>query len=155
MSPVCFVTEVLSTLRGSARIARRRGVSPIFHAALVQTCVPLRPFRSRFASFQWWEIPSPLRLATPAFARSVRHLGSCRDGMTRKGKCQGGSTVNAIAPTPAKESLNKSQALRWRLINDGDSDPKAVKMTLPKRLADLFRDPLKKTSRLPIRYPGR
>src|SRR5579883_2385104 len=46
MSPVYFVTQVLSTLRGAAPIARRQGVSPIFRAALVQTGLWPPPLRS-------------------------------------------------------------------------------------------------------------
>lgn len=46
MSPVWLVTQVLSTLRGAAPIARRQGVSPIFRAALVQTGLRPPPLRS-------------------------------------------------------------------------------------------------------------
>src|ERR1700685_1486327 len=46
MSPVYFVTQVLSTLRGSAPIARRQGASPIFRASLVQTGLRPPPLRS-------------------------------------------------------------------------------------------------------------
>ena len=47
-----------------------QGVSPIFRASLVQTSASLRPFRSAFGSLsKGGRYPSPLRLATPAFAR--------------------------------------------------------------------------------------
>src|ERR1700755_112666 len=46
MSPVYFVTQVLSTLRGAAPIARRQGASPIFRASLVQTGLRPPPLRS-------------------------------------------------------------------------------------------------------------
>jgi hypothetical protein len=49
--------------------SRPQGVSPGFRASLVQPSASLRPFYSRFASFQGWEIPLPLRLLPPAFAR--------------------------------------------------------------------------------------
>ena len=62
MSPVYFVTQVLSTLRGSAPVARRQGVSPIFRASLVQTgSAALRPLHF----VPGWVIPLSLRLATP------------------------------------------------------------------------------------------
>ena len=55
-------------LRGAPPLAPTR-VSPGFRASLVQPSASLRPFHSRFASFQGWEIPLPLRLLPPAFAR--------------------------------------------------------------------------------------
>src|SRR6185437_291210 len=54
--------------RGAPPLAPAR-VSPGFRASLVQPSASLRPFHSRFASFQGWEIPLPLRLLPPAFAR--------------------------------------------------------------------------------------
>jgi len=79
MSPVYFVTQVLGTLRGSAPIARRKGFPqasalvtpagkehpPGTPPALVQPSAALRPFHSRFASFQGWAIPLPIAPCYP------------------------------------------------------------------------------------------
>src|SRR6516225_5136084 len=68
MSPVCFVTQVLSTLRSSAPRARKGYPQ----ASALRLCSPpLCSALSTFAiaSFQGWEIPLPLRLLPPAFAR--------------------------------------------------------------------------------------
>jgi hypothetical protein len=60
MSPVYFVTQVLSTLRGSAPIARVKGFPAVFRASLVQTSASLRPFRSAFGSLsKCGRYPSP------------------------------------------------------------------------------------------------
>src|SRR5580698_5018512 len=77
MSPVCFVTEVLSTLRGSAPIARRKGCP---QSAALRLCRP--PLRSALsvpppAPSPRVGRPLPLRLATPAFAR-WRSACTCR-----------------------------------------------------------------------------
>ena len=52
---------------GKTRYARLRELG-LSHD-LAQPSASLRPFHSRFASFQGWEIPLPLRLLPPAFAR--------------------------------------------------------------------------------------
>ena len=65
MSPVYFVTQVLSTLRGSAPITRRQGASPIFRASLVQTSAALRPFRSAFGSLSKGGYTPPLAPCYP------------------------------------------------------------------------------------------
>jgi hypothetical protein len=57
------------------RPSRPQGVSPGFRASLVQPSASLRPFHSRFASFQGWEIPLPLRLLPPPPSPGgVRHV---------------------------------------------------------------------------------
>jgi hypothetical protein len=63
-----------------------QGVSPIFRASLVQTSASLRPFRLRCKGGRY---PSPLRLATPAFAR-WRSACTCRVS-TRT--CKAGQTA--------------------------------------------------------------
>src|SRR5580700_3326447 len=75
MSPVCFVTEVLSTLRGSAPIARRKGFPSVFRAALVQTSAALRPFHSSFASApRVGDTPPHCALLPPPSPGGVRHV---------------------------------------------------------------------------------
>src|SRR6202789_4116561 len=92
MSPVCFVTEVLSTLRGSAPIARRKGYP---QSSALRLCRP--PLRSALsvpppAPSPRVGRPLPLRLATPAFAR-WRSACTCRvSTRTCKSQTQGGST---------------------------------------------------------------
>jgi hypothetical protein len=49
MSPVCFVTEVLSTLRGSAPIARRKGYP---QSSALRLCRP--PLRSALSKAGGW-----------------------------------------------------------------------------------------------------
>ncbi len=51
MSPVCFVTEVLSTLRGSAPIARRKGYPQSSALRLCRPPLRSAPFRPASGSF--------------------------------------------------------------------------------------------------------
>src|SRR5580692_2341103 len=99
MSLVCFVTQVLSTLRGSAPIARRKGYP---QSSALRLCRP--PLRSALsvpppAPSPRVGRPLPLRLATPAFARGVRHVHAA----FQRGKCssqnQGEATMTTTAPT--------------------------------------------------------
>src|ERR1700729_3603198 len=99
MSPVCFVTQVLSTLRGSAPIARRKGYP---QSSALRLCRP--PLRSALsvpppAPSPRVGRPLPLRLATPAFARR-RSACTCRVS-TRKVQQpnQGETTMTTTAPT--------------------------------------------------------
>src|SRR5579859_6999789 len=78
MSPVYFVTQVQSTLRGSAPIARRKGFPAVFRAALVQTSAALRPFHSSFASApRVGDTPPHCALLPPPSPGGVRHVGTC------------------------------------------------------------------------------
>src|SRR5579863_5185655 len=78
MYPVRFVTEVLSTLRGSAPIARRKGFPAVFRAALVQTSAALRPFHSSFASAsRVGDTPPHCALLPPPSPGGVWHVGTC------------------------------------------------------------------------------
>src|ERR1700729_142528 len=99
MSPVCFVTQVLSTLRGSAPIARRKGYP---QSSALRLCRP--PLRSALsvpppAPSPRVGKPLPLRLATPAFAR-WRSACRCRVS-TREVQQpnQGETTMTTTAPT--------------------------------------------------------
>ena len=59
------------------RPSRPQGVSPGFRASLVQPCALLRPFHSRCAPFQGWEIPLTLQLLPPPSPGGVRHVCTC------------------------------------------------------------------------------
>src|SRR5277367_2008251 len=99
MSPVCFVTQVLSTLRGSAPDRAAQGFP---QSSALRLCRPsLRFVLSTPASplLLGWEIPLPLRLATPAFAR-WRSACTCRvSTRTCKSQTQGEDTMNSAAAT--------------------------------------------------------
>src|SRR6185437_7713867 len=106
MSPVCFVKEVLSTLRGSAPIARRKGLP---QSSALRLCRP--PLRSvlsaPFRSAPRMGRPLPLRLATPAFARR-RSAYACRvSTRTCKSKCRQAKEQHTMSSTAT--TSNNSQ----------------------------------------------
>src|ERR1039458_3724387 len=78
-------------LRGAPPLAAARGVPRLPRSA----CAALRPFHSRFAPFQGWEIPLPLQLLPPAFARwrsACMSHGEANSKATAKATTQGGNT---------------------------------------------------------------
>src|SRR5271169_2935596 len=98
MSPVCFVTEVLSTLRGSAPIARRKGYP---QSSALRLCRP--PLRSAPsvpppAPLQGWGDPSPCALLPTPSPGGVRHVHAA----FQRGKCssqnQGEATMTTTTP---------------------------------------------------------
>src|SRR5271155_5683494 len=78
MSPVCFVTEVLSTLRGAAPITRRKG-SP--QSSALRLCRP--PLRFALSvppaapSPRVGDTPPRCALLPPPSPGGVRHVGTC------------------------------------------------------------------------------
>ena len=80
MSPVCFVTEALSTLRGAALIAWRKGSSRPSAPRASRSPSSASPFSVPPAapSSRVGDKFSLLRLVTPAFARSgVQYVYTC------------------------------------------------------------------------------
>src|ERR1700761_1104804 len=108
MSPVYFVPQVLSTLRGSAPIARRKGIPnlPRLSPQRAKTArrgprlrlcrPPLRSVLSAPASppLQGWGDPSPCALLPPPSPGGVRHVGTCRAACKCKSKRQGAATMS-------------------------------------------------------------
>src|SRR5580692_11275141 len=100
MSPVCFVTEVLSTLRGAAPRARKE--SP--QASALRLCSP-SPFR--FAS--GWVIPLSLHLLPPPSPGGVRHVGTCHAWHESKSNRKGENTMSSTANTSTIAAIDSKK----------------------------------------------
>ena len=111
MSPVYFVTQVLSTLRGSAPIARRKGIPnlPRF------TCAD-RPSAAS-ASLRWGD-PSPCALLPPPSPGGVRHVHAAFQRGRAKANTQGGAPLNTIATTVTPISENPKQPQQRQTAKD-------------------------------------
>jgi antirestriction factor ArdC-like protein len=103
-------------MEGELCPSRPQGVSPGFRASLVQPFALLRPFHSRCAPLEGWEIPLSLQLLPPrlrqeAFGMYVHATARFKG----KGQCdsQGGGIMNtsvtAAAVTPSTPNPNKQQ----------------------------------------------
>src|SRR5580658_8553912 len=101
MSPVYFVTQVRSTLRGSAPIARHKGLP---QSSALRLCrPPLRFALSAPASppLQGWGDPSPCTLLPPPSPGGVRHVGTCHAWHVKaKARTQGEQSHYEQHPTP-------------------------------------------------------
>src|SRR5277367_2958831 len=129
MSLVCFVTQVLSTLRGAAPRARKE--SP--QASALRLCSP--PLRFALsASLQGWAIPLSLHLLPPPSPGGVRHVGTCRvrheeqkqpqrrDTMSSAATVQGASAIDSKKPNTKQELIAANIKLLIEQLEAGHSE---------------------------------
>src|SRR5882757_7090 len=115
MSPVCFVTEVLSTLRSSAPRARK----PCPQSSALRLCRPpltLRPFHSASLHCKGGETPQ-LAVATP-------RLRQVAFGMYVTCHCHNnGNNKGATTMTPKKNNVG-FQTLALTDIHESTTNPR-------------------------------
>src|SRR5271154_3511742 len=103
MSPVCFVTQVLSTLRGSAPVARRKGIPNLPRFACAD-----RPLAAS-ASLRWGD-PSPCALLPPPSPGGVRHVHAAFQRGSAAAKPKEEAPMNTTSTlTPINESPKQPQ----------------------------------------------